>query len=750
MRHTPHTKEWTVMFYLASDNPLAPSIVSQLKSIKDAGYHPEANVIAHFDPHTRDTPTHVFDVNLVAKFKARGGSRVGYAGNPLVRNLVLDKLWGDATDEDKNIREQIRRQVKDSLTPKSVSPSLNGHSNNGHGAAAHGATSPGGAAAAEVAAAEVQEVEFEPPVLPEELRGERHPARSLKAFLNFCKNEYPARRYILFLLGHGLVVGNKMFLFDENAGAPALADSAADDASKGDANAPGEVKGADDSPQSLTLQELSDVLGEVFGHAEDGRSQLELIGFHSCSMSGLEVAYQLRGKANYMLASQGLAFVGSWPYKQMLLRLFNDLNAPLREADLTDKTALLSRLKAGADPVSKYLRGKFSDSAKSLLDLHDGSRAPAAATVKAVVDALNAALNDGGLFADEGVRAVGKSEPTRQLMTRGKYLRGANRRRLNRLLLADAYPGAVAPNPVTDDAYVKGLLTKVFDYVLHNNYDFQLAGYSFDLCLFDLSKVSGLTEPIDELAEALKQGLDGGRGLAGDVEPLARELILLAHWDAQSFWGESYTDLYDFCFRLKRRCEHVFPGLKQPAGVAGESAVMRRIVEACAWVLRELERDSGAGEGGGRAVVRAESVGAEYQYSHGLSVYFPWSKPSDGFFEKYKDYEFALKTRWDEFLGAYFTKTMRESRGQEDGTPLRAGQENAVLESLLVTVGARAFPDGHLANKGGGSDATGGKGGGSDASGDECMCPSVKNHPRFTGREPAAEQEPEKERAYVF
>ena len=33
-------KEWTLMFYFASDNPLAAGIVSQLKSIKQAGFHP--------------------------------------------------------------------------------------------------------------------------------------------------------------------------------------------------------------------------------------------------------------------------------------------------------------------------------------------------------------------------------------------------------------------------------------------------------------------------------------------------------------------------------------------------------------------------------------------------------------------------------------------------------------------------------------------------------------------------------------
>src|SRR5215217_331920 len=102
----PETKKWTVMFYFASDNPLAPGIVAQLKAIKNAGYHPDANVIAQFDPHTVNMPVHVFDVNMVEKLKYPGKSNIGFAGNdPFVRNLVLDKLW------DKEIKGKIQEKT---------------------------------------------------------------------------------------------------------------------------------------------------------------------------------------------------------------------------------------------------------------------------------------------------------------------------------------------------------------------------------------------------------------------------------------------------------------------------------------------------------------------------------------------------------------------------------------------------------------------------------------------------------------
>ncbi len=49
--------EWTIMFYFASDNPLASSIVSQLKALKDAGGHQQAHVIAYFDPQPKNATT---------------------------------------------------------------------------------------------------------------------------------------------------------------------------------------------------------------------------------------------------------------------------------------------------------------------------------------------------------------------------------------------------------------------------------------------------------------------------------------------------------------------------------------------------------------------------------------------------------------------------------------------------------------------------------------------------------------------
>lgn len=226
-------KKWTLMFFFASDNTLSPSMLYQLKSIKTAGFQEEANVLVHFDPHERGLPSMIFDINK--KERQKGGSKIGDEKDPKVHALDGDRIAPETTDEEP---VHTKRQSDPEYTD------------------------------------ELPAVE------------------ALTRFLDLCRKRYPAERYMLFLVGHGLVVGRDAFLPDDN-------------------------------PYSgIGLVELGTILRNFCW--EIGRdSQLELIGMHSCSMSAVEVAYQLKGTANYMLASEGLSFVGIWPYRQMLQKIFS-------------------------------------------------------------------------------------------------------------------------------------------------------------------------------------------------------------------------------------------------------------------------------------------------------------------------------------------------------------------------------------------------------------------------------------------
>jgi hypothetical protein len=571
-------KEWTIMFYFASDNPLAPGIVSQLKAIKDAGFHPDVNVVAQFDPHARTTEAHIFDINFVEKLKveklrAPRNHRVGFANDPFVRNLVLDRLWGE---KDQAIKDGIAQSLKEQQEQN--------QENHPEWYSGMG--------------------EYNPPTPDDKMLGEQNPTESLANFLDFCQREYPAFHYILFILGHGVVVGNDLFLFDEHAPLAFRPQMDGDDPQKETpgGNVPDQLRKLDLLEQhSLTLTDLGRVLNK-FCEGIKGKGELELLGFHSCSMSGLEVAYELQGTAKYLLASQGPAFVGSWPYKNILMRLFN------------------------------YL---IRDEEESL--------------------------------------------------------------------------------------GVKGLLTKIAQYCLYNSYDFQLAGYSFDLCLSDLTKITSVTEPVQALSSALVKSLVDG------ADPVAKGLILLAHWEAQSYWQESYTDLYDFCFRLNLKCENA------DQVVGATSAIRDELKTACNEVMDTLKR--GVNGNDELLIVRAQSAGPSYQYSHGFSVFFPWSRPADDFFEeKYKKYMFS-ETSWHKFLDAYFEKTKRGTHrdelkdDRERELQYVPGDRDRILLDKITTV---IFNETGQLSKGGGGDVTS-KGGGGDPAGDDCSCPSIKNYPSSTG-----------------
>jgi hypothetical protein len=228
----PEKKKWTLMFFFASDNTASPSMLPQLKAIKAAGVNVDTNVLVYFDPNEKGAPTRVFHVNKDGQAPATSSGELSITvlSSDYLNPGDIKKLSGAET-----------QAFADSLL---VSDTLN----------AIGA---------------------------------------LKGFLGFCRESYPAEHYMLFLVGHGLVVGRDAFLPDDNP------DSA------------------------IGLKTLGGILKDF--NTKIGEDKLELIGMHSCSMSAVEVAYELKGKAKYMLGSEGLSFVGSWPYRQLLTKIYENL-----------------------------------------------------------------------------------------------------------------------------------------------------------------------------------------------------------------------------------------------------------------------------------------------------------------------------------------------------------------------------------------------------------------------------------------
>jgi Clostripain family len=185
----------------------------------------------------------------------------------------------------------------------------------------------------------------------------------------------------------------------------------------------------------------------------------------------------------------------------------------------------------------------------------------------------------------------------------------------------------------------------------HVNYysNFLTAGVSVDLAACDLhpDKIKKLNEKVRDLVNNL---------LIADEKYQTRRLkerligaIILAHWKAQSYKFEQYTDLYDFCGELFK----ALGDLHKTDEVTNAQNACQAVLEA----IREV-------------VLKAGYCGSEFQYSHGLSVYFPWAKSDTKTIIQYQKLAFSVATKWGEFLYAYVRDTQRPIRDFEANVPL--------------------------------------------------------------------------------
>ena len=198
----------------------------------------------------------------------------------------------------------------------------------------------------------------------------------------------------------------------------------------------------------------------------------------------------------------------------------------------------------------------------------------------------------------------------------------------------------------------KDLAFKIVERYVNYYRDFLPAARSVDLSACDLTRCEDLAKAIQELADTMYNKITNPENPAAAAETLRQ--IVLAHWEAQSYKDDQYVDLYDFCDLLDQGSSE-----SSTTHVTG-SVVMRNlqvdtdIRTACQKVKKILVGD----ETTAGMILKSCYSGPAVQYSHGLSVYFPWSNVIN----TYKDLEFAKATHWERFLLKYIELTRRGTR----------------------------------------------------------------------------------------
>jgi len=162
-------------------------------------------------------------------------------------------------------------------------------------------------------------------------------------------------------------------------------------------------------------------------------------------------------------------------------------------------------------------------------------------------------------------------------------------------------------------------------------------------------KVETLRRLVNELAQTMEEELvaESKKKPGKPAKHRVENSLLLAHWEAQSYNGEQYVDLYDFCDCLQKR-------VPSPE-IAKRCETLKKFI-ATEFVLKSCY------------------CGAIYQYSYGVSIYFPWANIAPAYWNL--DFVDEKAPGWGSFLKAYTRLTRRLPRNGTTDHRMKYSREN--------------------------------------------------------------------------
>jgi hypothetical protein len=193
-------------------------------------------------------------------------------------------------------------------------------------------------------------------------------------------------------------------------------------------------------------------------------------------------------------------------------------------------------------------------------------------------------------------------------------------------------------NRDVDTRNVAELFVKQF---IHSQDAYTVGGVSVDMAAWDLGRFNNLANAFDDLSAALIACFEDEQSR---IYRQMERVILQVHWKCQSYMYDQNVDLGDFCELLDRECGFVIDE------IGGEGLEkLKSVQKECRKVLKELKK----------AVILSGFSGGGYQYSNGVSVFFPWSR--EAYEVSRKNYESLwfvqdvkrARLSWTDFLKKY-------------------------------------------------------------------------------------------------
>ncbi|MEQ1764154.1 MAG: clostripain-related cysteine peptidase [Pyrinomonadaceae bacterium] len=177
----------------------------------------------------------------------------------------------------------------------------------------------------------------------------------------------------------------------------------------------------------------------------------------------------------------------------------------------------------------------------------------------------------------------------------------------------------------------KAIAVSFVDEFIKQQGNFSLADISVDMAAWDLSAMPALRTAFSEWALALHTCFKDDSSVEYNQ---LRRLLTYAHWQSQTYLLEQHVDLGDLCELMIGEIDMLE---KEIDGKAFAQLGAIRI--ACQTVLTESRN----------VIILSGFSGRDYQFSNGISIFFPWSWQSYECARKdYKKLLINRANRWDE------------------------------------------------------------------------------------------------------
>ena len=192
----------------------------------------------------------------------------------------------------------------------------------------------------------------------------------------------------------------------------------------------------------------------------------------------------------------------------------------------------------------------------------------------------------------------------------------------------------------TENEPVNDIVANFVSEFVRSQDSYTIGGVSVDMAAWDLSRLDGLNKEFEKLAGKI---LECFEETDSTIYRQMERSLLQVHWKCQSYMLEQSIDLGDFCDLLGEECVSL---MKE---IGGDSVTLLEEIEKhCIGVKSELAK----------AVILGGFSGGKYQYSNGISLFFPWSVAAyDVSRENYESLRFVRETAggklWNQFLNKY-------------------------------------------------------------------------------------------------